>query len=137
MLVSSARNLTGSNGRLRKDKRQTCRKLGSGGLGAWTETTQQLDTTVSLLYTMVNKEIEQQFCGGGRDIVVLGNGGTCNRYPLDVNILGKAAVLHFALTPFCSCGLCQSQPADMAVLMSSSHRLLTLCFPQPPVTEVQ
>jgi hypothetical protein len=31
-------NLTWSNGRLRKDKRQTCRKLGSGGLGALVET---------------------------------------------------------------------------------------------------
>jgi hypothetical protein len=32
------RNLTWSKGRLRKDKRQTCRKLGSGGLNALVET---------------------------------------------------------------------------------------------------
>jgi hypothetical protein len=32
--------------------------------------------------------------------------------------------------PFCSWGLCQNQPADITVLMSSSHRLLILHSPQ-------
>jgi hypothetical protein len=31
-------------------------------------------------------------------------GETCNCYSLNVNILGKAAVLHFALTLFCGWG---------------------------------
>jgi hypothetical protein len=34
----------------------------------------------------------------------MGTGGACHRYSPDVDILGKAAVLHFALTPFCGWG---------------------------------
>jgi hypothetical protein len=40
---------------------------------------------------------------GGGDII-LGRVGTCDHFSLNVNILGKTAVLHFALTPFCSWG---------------------------------
>jgi hypothetical protein len=58
-----------------------------------------------------------------------GRGGTSDCYSLHVNILQKAAVLHFALDPFYTWGLCQSQPANLAVLMSSSHKLLILCSP--------
>jgi hypothetical protein len=63
-----------------------------------------------------------------------GVGVTCDRHTLHINILRKAAVLHFALTTFCSWGLCQSQPANMAVLMSSFHRLLILLSLQSPAT---
>jgi hypothetical protein len=64
---------------------------------------------------------------------LLGTGGTCDCYSLDVTILGKAAVLHFTLTPFCSWGC--ANPAcrlfDIAVLMSRSHRFLILHSPYP------
>jgi hypothetical protein len=59
------RTLTGSDGRLRKDKRQTCKKAGirwaghSGG-----DTQQPPPPPASLLYTAANKEVEQQFLGG-------------------------------------------------------------------------
>jgi hypothetical protein len=86
---------------------------------------------MSSLYT-AEKEVEQQF-SGWRDIAVIRNGGTCDRYSLHVNILQKAAVLYFALIPFPSCGLCQSQPADMAVLTSSFHRPLILSSPHLPL----
>jgi hypothetical protein len=46
------------------------------------------------------------------DIVVIGKWVTCDGYSLDVNILGKAAVLHFALSLFCGWGLCPFQLAD-------------------------
>jgi hypothetical protein len=62
---------------------------------------------------------------------LLGTGGTCDCYSLDVTILGKAAVLHFTLTPFCSWGC--ANPAcklfDIAVLVSHSHRFLILHSP--------
>jgi hypothetical protein len=62
---------------------------------------------------------------------LLGTGGTCDCYSLDVTILGKAAVLHFTLTPFCSWGC--ANPAcklfDIAVLVSRSHRFLILHSP--------
>jgi hypothetical protein len=66
---------------------------------------------------------------GRHDIVVTRNRGTCNCYSLHINIFGKETVLHFALTPFCSWGLCQSQSTDIAVLMSSYHRLLIFHSP--------
>jgi hypothetical protein len=54
---------------------------------------------------VVNKEVEQQFWQrGGMTLQLLGKGETYNRNSLHVNILGKAAVLHFALTPFCGWG---------------------------------
>jgi hypothetical protein len=48
----------------------------------------------------------------GHDTVVIGKQGTCNHYSLDVNILGKAAVLHFALAPLLWLGAMPTQPAD-------------------------
>jgi hypothetical protein len=68
----------------------------------------------------------------GCDIVVFRNGGRWDSYSLHVNILQRAAVLHFALTPFCSWGLCQILAYRLFaidVLMSSSHRLLILYSP--------
>jgi hypothetical protein len=50
-------------------------------------------SSVSLLYTVVNKEVEQQFSGRGE---------TCLPTSLNINNLGKAAVLHFVFTLFCS-----------------------------------
>jgi hypothetical protein len=55
---------------------------------------------------VANEEGEQQFLGVG-DIVV-----TWNRGNLEVNILGKAGVLHFALTLLYGWEHCQSQPAN-------------------------
>jgi hypothetical protein len=56
-------NLTGSNGRLRKHKRQTqAKKLGSSGLGALVETHNSFHLLQQiLLYTAANQEVEQQF----------------------------------------------------------------------------
>jgi hypothetical protein len=47
-------------------------------------------------------------------------------------MLGKVAVLHFALTPFCGWGCANSayRLFDIAVLLSSSHRLLIIHSPQ-------
>jgi hypothetical protein len=46
--------------------------------------------------------------GGGATVLMEGcdivTRETCNPYSLKVNVLGKAAVLHFALTHFCSWG---------------------------------
>jgi hypothetical protein len=58
------RNLTRSNRRLRKDKEKHEKKLRSGGLGALVETHKPPPPLVSLLYTVANKEVEQQFLGG-------------------------------------------------------------------------
>jgi hypothetical protein len=51
---------------------------------------------------------------------------------MNVNILGKTDVLHSALAPFFSWGHANSicRLFDIAVLMSSSHRLLILHSPQ-------
>jgi hypothetical protein len=72
------RLLTEGYGRCRKRQQtedQTCIKLGPGRLDAWMETR------------------------GGKavhDIVISGTGGTCDSFSLNVNILGKTAVLHLA-----------------------------------------
>jgi hypothetical protein len=55
--------------------------------------------SVSLLYPVVNNEMEQKFLGRGTAIETR---ETCVSTSLNVNNLGKAAVLHFAL--FCSWG---------------------------------
>jgi hypothetical protein len=76
-------------------------------------------------------------CKQGGGAMVLGEGHdivtreTWDSYSLKINILGKAAVLHYALTPFCSWGCANSacRLLDVAMLMSSSHRLLILCLP--------
>jgi hypothetical protein len=96
----------------------------------------QQQPTASLLYTVANKEVEQQFsvCVWGErgGVTLPGTGGTCNHYSLNVNILGKAAMLYFALTLFCGWGRANSacRLLDIAVLMSGSHRLLIFCSPQ-------
>jgi hypothetical protein len=116
------------------------------------DTQQPPPPPVSLSYTAANKEVEQQF-SGGMTFRLLGIGGTCDRYSLDVSILGKAAVLRFALPPsvaggcaipacrslgtavltlFCSWGCANSacRLCDTAMLMSGSHRLLIIHSPQ-------
>jgi hypothetical protein len=50
--------------------------------------------------SFINKEVEQQFLGGG-DIVTR---ETYDPTSLNINNLGKAAVLHVAFTPFWSWG---------------------------------
>jgi hypothetical protein len=71
----------------------------------------------------VAKEVEQQFWGREHDIVT---GRTCHRYCLNINTLGKAAVLHFALAHFCGWGCANSacRLFETVVLMSSFHNLL-------------
>jgi hypothetical protein len=66
--------------------------------------------------------------GEGCDIIT---GETCDPYSLNVNSLGKAAVLHFALAHFCGWGRANSayKLFGIAVLMSSSHRLVILHSP--------
>jgi hypothetical protein len=101
----------------------------------------------SLLCTAANQEAEQRFWG--QVTLELREGGTCKRYSLhvlllflpegpgvNILVLTKAAVLHFALHPFCSGGLCilACRSLDMAVLMSSSPRPLILCSPQIIIT---
>jgi hypothetical protein len=74
------RNLTGSIGRLRKDKRQTCKKLGSGGLGNLVEIHNSLEPSSEFFICSgkpgsgIAKSAEQQFLGW-RDLVVIGNSG--------------------------------------------------------------
>jgi hypothetical protein len=65
---SCPRNLTGSNGRLRKDNRQKTNMQKSRGRWAGHsdgDTQQPHPPPVSLSYTVANKEVEQQFLEGG------------------------------------------------------------------------
>jgi hypothetical protein len=107
LLQPRPRNLTGSNRRLRKDKRQktNMQKAGVRWAGHLDGDTQQpCPPPESLLCTVANKEVEQKFWwGGGRE-----TGGTCDHYSLNINILGKSAVLHFALASFCGWGCANS-----------------------------
>jgi hypothetical protein len=89
--TSSSRNLTGSNGRLRKDKRQTCKKAGIRVAEHSSEDTQQ-PPSPSEFITYSSKQGSRVTDLGRHDI-------TSDGYSLDVNILGKASVLHFALPP--------------------------------------
>jgi hypothetical protein len=77
-LSSSARacprNLTGSDQRMRKDKRQTCKNLGSGGWAFWWRHTTAFTTSSEFIIYSANKEVEQQFLGW-HDIVVIRNRG--------------------------------------------------------------
>jgi hypothetical protein len=71
------RNLTGSDGRLRKNKRQktNMQKAGVRWAGCCDGDTQQPPAPpASLLYTAANKRVEQQFLGG-HDFVVIRNRG--------------------------------------------------------------
>jgi hypothetical protein len=67
--------------------------------------------------------------GWGMTLQLLVTGGTGNCYFLNINILGKAAMLHFALIPFCGWGCASSacRLLGIAVLMLNSHRLLIIC----------
>jgi hypothetical protein len=59
--------------------------------------------------------------GGGGDTIAIGE--TCHRYSLNVNILGKASVLHFALTPFCGLGCAK---LSLQIIGNSCARSLQL-----------
>jgi hypothetical protein len=72
------------------------KKLGSGGLGALVETHNSHDHLQRVYY--IQRQTRKQ------SIFFWGEGG--------MTLLQKAAVLHFALTLFCSWELCPSQPAD-------------------------
>jgi hypothetical protein len=79
-----------------------------------------LSTSSEFIIYTGKQEVKQQFWRAGVDIVT---GRTCDRYSLNINTLGKADMLHFALTPFCSWGCANSacRLLGIAVLMSSSH----------------
>jgi hypothetical protein len=79
---------------------------------------------------VAKKDVEQQFLTGEGKRGSM-TGGTCDHYCLNINILGKAAVLHFALPHFCSwvCTNSACRLFDIAVFMSNSHRLLVISSP--------
>jgi hypothetical protein len=76
----------------------------------WRHTTASTITSEFIIYS--GKPGSRATVLGVADIVVIRNRGTCDHYSLDINILGKEAVLHFVFSPFCSWGLCQFQPVD-------------------------
>jgi hypothetical protein len=83
--------------------------------------------SANLLYPVVNKEVA--FLGEGHDIVTR---ETCIPTSLNVNNLGKAAVLHFASHSLLWLGPHQTQPVDhwaQLCLMSISHGLLIIHSP--------
>jgi hypothetical protein len=140
------RNLTGSDGRLKKDKRQTCKKAGVRWAGCPGGDTQQPPPPpASLLYIVTNKEVEQQILGW-HDNVVIGNRG--NLWLLLSAHTGTVPVWRAWCRHPCSYAkqLCCILPSpllqlgvvlipacrlfDMAVLMSTSHRLLIIHSPQ-------
>jgi hypothetical protein len=67
---------------------------------------QQCPPPGSLFYTVVNKEVEQQFSG---TFVTEEN---CDNYSLNVNNLGKAAVLHFPFLLPSAAGAVPTQSAN-------------------------
>jgi hypothetical protein len=64
------------------------------------DTHQPTPPPVSLLYTAATRGREAIFGVGGVTLYSSGTGGACASFSLNVNILGKTAVLH--LVPFCS-----------------------------------
>jgi hypothetical protein len=105
------RNLTVSDGRLRKDKKQTCRKLGSGGLGAQVETHNN-STTSSEFIIYSGKPGSRATVLRLCDIVVIRNRRNLRLLLSTCKHLRKSSCAAFCPPPFCSWGLCLSQPAD-------------------------
>jgi hypothetical protein len=98
---------------LRKDKREKINMQKAGvrwGGHSDGDTQQPHPPPASLLYTVTNKERAAVL--RGHDTVVIGYRRNLQLLLSEHNFLGKAAVLHFALSPFCRWGLCPSQPAD-------------------------
>jgi hypothetical protein len=80
--------------------------------------------SANLLYPVVNKEVA--FLGEGHDIVTR---ETCIPTSLNVNNLGKAAVLHFCLLVSSVAEAMPNQACrslSTTVLMASSHRFLII-----------
>jgi hypothetical protein len=115
-------------------------------------TQQPYPPPVSLLYTVANKEVAQHF-GRGHDIVVIWNRRNLRWLLFEHKHLRKSSCAAFCpcpllqlscansacrllgiavLTPFCHWGYVNSayRLYDIAVFMSSSHRLLILHSPQ-------
>jgi hypothetical protein len=88
---------------------QTCTKLGPGRLGAQMETHQPPSPPVGLLYTEATWGGEAFLRGGGMTLWSPGIGGTCDSFSLNINIIGKTALLHLA--HFCSGG-CANQASN-------------------------
>jgi hypothetical protein len=112
------RNLTGRDGRLRKDKRQktNVQKAEVRWAGCSDGDTQQpCLPPASLLCTVANKEVEQQFWGGGHDIVV-----TRSRRNLPL-LLFECPLLQLGAVP--------TQPVDYWAQLCSCQ-VLIIHFPQ-------
>jgi hypothetical protein len=133
LLQPRPRNLTGSNRRLRKDKRQktNMQKAGVRWAGHLDGDTQQpCPPPESLLCTVANKEVEQKFWWGGSG----------NRRNLRSLFSEHKYLRKISCAAFCPClllwlGLCQLnlQIIGHSCAMSSSHRLLRLCSPHLPL----
>jgi hypothetical protein len=119
---------------------KTCIKLGPGRLCARMETHQHPPPPVNLLYTVATRGREAFLWGGGVTPWSSGTGGACDSFSLNINVLGKTAVLHLAhfcswgcasqacnllgitrLGPFCGLGLCQTQTCSLFSTPVSSH----------------
>jgi hypothetical protein len=85
--------------------------------------------SASLLYTVINNEVKQQSLGWGVTLKQEKPGFLL--LSLNVNNLGKAAVLHFALAPSEAGAMPNSvyRSLSTTALMSSSHRLLIIHSP--------
>jgi hypothetical protein len=140
---------TGDNGWLIKDKKQKRKHTQSWGqvdwvLG-WRHKTTSCTSSEFIIYSSKTRRWATVLQGRGcdSDIIVLWTGETCDCFSLNVNILRKAAMLHFVLT-LLHLGPCQTKPVDSvagampnsacrlfdtAVLTSSSHRPLILHSP--------
>jgi hypothetical protein len=64
------------------------------------ETHQPPPPPVSLLYTVAKQDGAAVLGGGSMTLYFWGTGETCDSFSLNINILGKTAVLHLA--HFCS-----------------------------------
>jgi hypothetical protein len=103
------RNLTGSDGRLKKDKRQktNMQKAGVRWVGcSGGDTQQQHPPPACLLYTVANKEVQQQFLRG-HDIVVIGNRRNLRLLLSGRKHLRKSSCAAFRPCLFLQLGLCQ------------------------------
>jgi hypothetical protein len=137
---------------LRKDKRQTCKKVGIRWAQHSGRDTQQPSPPPGEFIIYSGKPGSRVTVLEDHDIVGIWNRGNllsllsackhltksscaafCSRPLLQLGTVPSPACRLFdiaVLTPFCSCELCETQPAGMAVLLSGSHRFLTLHSPQ-------
>jgi hypothetical protein len=124
------RNLTGSKGRLRKDKRQTCRNLGSDGLGALMETHNSIH--LWRVYYIQWQTRRWSNSSGEGDTVVIRNRRSLLSLLSEHKYLRKnccAAFCPYFVLQLGAVCIPACRLFDIAVLMSSSHRFLIICLP--------